>query len=111
MKFYHQKYRSKKPLRRTSRIRKHLILLTLLLILLLLATAFLTGPKSLFKLYSLHQTRQALLQEKERLQKENQALKEEIQKLKQDPREIERVAREKYNLKKKNEDVYIIDPE
>ena len=35
----------------------------------------------------------------------------EIEKLRNDPEYIEKVAREKYNMKKKNEEVHIVEPE
>lgn len=73
--------------------------------------AFFTGNKSVLKLYSLHQERNELITEKERLIVENEKLEEEIQKLQTDKRYIEEVAREKYNFKKKNEEVISIKPE
>lgn len=73
--------------------------------------AFLTGNKSVLKLYTLHQERNELITEKERLIVENKELEEEIQKLQTDKRYIEEVARKKYNFKKKNEEVISIKPE
>lgn len=73
--------------------------------------AFFTGNKSVLKLYSLHQYKNELITEKERLTAENKQLEEQIQKLQTDKRYIEEVAREKYNFKKKNEEVIAIKPE
>ena len=73
--------------------------------------AFLTGNKSVLKLYTLHQERNELVTEKERLIVENKELEEEIQKLQTDKRYIEEVARKKYNFKKKNEEVISIKAE
>jgi cell division protein FtsB len=80
-------------------------------IILLLSFAFLTGSKSLFNLYSLYWQRNELLQEKERLEAENKQLKEEIEKLQNDMKYIEKMAREKYNLKREDEEVYKVTPE
>lgn len=73
--------------------------------------AFFTGNKSVLKLYSLHQQKNELIAEKHRLKSENDKLQEEIKKLQTDKRYIEEVAREKYNFKKKNEDVIIVKSE
>ena len=91
--------------------RKRLLWLIFAAVLLLLSFAFLTGGKSLFNLYSLYQERNELLLEKQRLEAENQRLKEEIEKLQKDMEYIEKVAREKYNLKRDDEEVYKITPE
>lgn len=71
---------------------------------------FFTGNKSLIKLYSLHQQKEKLKQQKQELLKTNKELREEIDKLKNDKKYIEKMAREKYNMKKKNEDVYMVEP-
>ncbi len=84
------------------------ILLTLLAILIV---SFLTGGKSLFNLYGLYRERNELLRDKERLEAENQRLQQEIERLQKDIEEIEKVAREKYNLKRDDEEVYKVTPE
>jgi cell division protein FtsB len=94
-----------------SNRQKRLPLIVLGVIVLLLSFAFLTGSKSLFNLYSLYQERNELLQEKERLEAENKQLKEEIEKLQNDVEYIEKMAREKYNLKREDEEVYKVTPE
>ncbi len=73
--------------------------------------AFFTGPKSLFKLYSLYQERETLTREKMQLQKETKKLDDEIHKLQTDEKYIEKMAREKNKMKKKGEQVYEVDPQ
>ncbi len=83
-----------------------------LLVILLLLTGFFffTGPRSVFKLYTLYQERERLKKDNQALIQENQQLKETIKKLESDLEYIEKVAREKYNLKKENEEVYLVKP-
>ncbi|GAB4369032.1 MAG: hypothetical protein Kow0042_10510 [Calditrichia bacterium] len=69
---------------------------------------FFTGSRSLIELYSLNRERNELIQKKEYLLMQNEQLNEEIQKLQSDEDYIEKIAREKFNMKKKNEDVYLI---
>jgi len=118
MKYYSPKsksgsYRSK-PRRKSTRntaLKRKLRWGIFIVILVLIFISFFTGNKSLFKLYTLYQTRNRLVEEKENLQKETRELKSEIKRLETDLPYIEKKAREKYNFKKKNEKVYIIDPE
>lgn len=49
-------------------------------------------------------------QQKEELIRQQQELEIEIHKLKNDLEYNEQIAREKYNMKKKNEEVYIVEP-
>jgi cell division protein FtsB len=70
---------------------------------------FFTGSQSLFKLFSLHHERNQLQQQKEELIKQNDSLQQEIEKLKKDNKYLEKVAREKYNMKKEKEDVFVVE--
>lgn len=76
---------------------------------LILLFIFFTGSQSLFKLFSLHHERNQLQQQKEELIKQNDSLQQEIEKLRKDDRYLEEVAREKYNMKKEKEDVYVVE--
>lgn len=93
------------------KMRKKLKIWVPLLVLFALAITFLTGNKNLFTLYSLRQTKHQLQVEKQQLINENRELNEQIEKLETDLEFIEKQAREKYNLKRKNEKVYIVSPE
>lgn len=81
------------------------------MILLFIISVFLTGNKSLIQLSSLYRERNELLIEKQNLEAENKRLQEEIERLKKDLEYIEKVAREKYNLKREDEEVYEVVPE
>lgn len=94
-----------------SKKHKRLPWIVLGTVLLLLLFAFFTGGKSLFNLYSLYDERNQLIRDKERLEAENKQLKEEIEKLRKDMEYIEKVAREKYNLKRDDEEVFKVVPE
>lgn len=76
---------------------------------LMLVLVFFTGSKSMIKLFSLRQERNQLLQQKEELLRQNDSLQKEIEKLKHDNQYLEKIAREKYNMKKEKEEVYIIE--
>jgi len=79
------------------------------IIVLIILFIFLTGNRSLLKLYSLHQEHNKLKVQKEKLLEQQQSLEQEIEKLKTDKDYMEKVAREKYNMKKEDEEVYIIE--
>ncbi len=89
---------------------KRLPLWILGVLLVVLLTVFLSGNRSLIKLYSLNKERAVLIKEKQRLETENTRLEAEIKRLQNDIGYIEKVAREKYNLKRENEDVYQVVP-
>ena len=76
---------------------------------LILFFIFFTGSQSLFKLFSLHHERNQLQQQKEELIMQSDSLQHEIEKLRKDDRYLEEVAREKYNMKKEKEDVYVVE--
>ena len=79
------------------------------IIVLIILFIFLTGNRSLLKLHSLHQEYNKLKVQKEKLLEQQKSLEQEIEKLKTDQDYMEKVAREKYNMKKKDEEVYIIE--
>jgi cell division protein FtsB len=98
-------YRNQVPSRKPKKLLRWVlggIIFTVMMI-------FLTGNRSLLKLHSLQQEKQKLEDQRETLIKQNQNLQEEIDKLKNDQEYIEKVAREKYNMKKEGEEVYIIE--
>lgn len=101
----------KKTYRVVTRKPKQISTWILLTLLAILIVSFLTGGKSLFNLYGLYRERNELLRDKERLEAENQRLQQEIERLQKDIEEIEKVAREKYNLKRDDEEVYKVTPE
>lgn len=101
----------KKTYRNAPRKPKQISSWILLALLLILIVSFLTGGKSLFNLYGLYRERNELLRDKARLEAENQRLQQEIERLQKDIEEIEKVAREKYNLKRDDEEVYKVTPE
>ncbi len=72
--------------------------------------AFFTGSKSILKLFALQQEREKLENQKQELVRENEALESEIEKLKNDEKYIEKIAREKFNMKKKDEEIYLVEP-
>lgn len=78
---------------------------------LFILVVFLTGSKSFIKLFGLYRERQELMVEKERLEAENQQLLREIDQLQNNLDYVEKVAREKYNLKREDEEVYEIAPQ
>ena len=106
---YHNRKTASKKYRKKPAKYKGILRWIFLFILVILFFVFFTGNKSLFKLYSLQQTENKLLKERQELLEENEELTEEIHKLKKDQKYIEKVAREKHNMKKKDEDIYIID--
>ena len=90
---------------------RYLPLWILMAVVVFLLFAFLTGSRSVFRLYDLYQQRTELLLEKQALEAENQKLQEQIEKLQHDLEYIEKIARERYNLKREDEDIYKILPE
>lgn len=70
---------------------------------------FFTGNRSLLKLYALHQQKMQLQHQKEKLIEKKNRLSTEVKHLKNDSGYIEKIAREKFNMRKKNEEIYIIE--
>jgi cell division protein FtsB len=58
--------------------------------------------------YQYYSQKKALEREKAYFTSEISRMEKEIQALQSDPNEIQRIAREKYQMKKDNEDVYVI---
>lgn len=101
--------RARKKNARNSR-RANLLPWVILAVVVVLFFVFFTGSQSLTKLYDLKQKERSLSERKQRLLQENDTLEQQIRKLKSDEKYQEKVAREKFNMKKKDEDVYIIEP-
>jgi cell division protein FtsB len=83
---------------------------------LFLSTAFLVftsmlGDKSLFQLHRLHLERETWIKENSRQAQENEGLEKKILAAREDLFIVEKIAREDLGLVKKNEVVYLFDPE
>ena len=102
--------RKTKYYRKKDTSRRGILRWILLAILIALFLAFFTGRKSLLRLYSLYQEKKSLEKQKEELIKESERIKDEIYKLETDDKYLEKVAREKYNMKKEDEEIYQIEP-
>jgi len=64
----------------------------------------------LYSYYKIEKKSNILVEENKRLLQEKAALEKEIDLLMHDKIYLERVAREKYGMLKKNEEVYYLDP-
>ncbi|WP_417909178.1 FtsB family cell division protein [Candidatus Electronema sp. PJ] len=84
-------------------------LLPIVFILALLLLAFAPG-RSLRSYMQVKQKTEVMRLDNERLQQETAQLREEIRLLKHDVKYLEKIAREKYGMLKKNEEVYYVDP-
>jgi cell division protein FtsB len=62
----------------------------------------------LFSQYQYRQQVNKLKQEREFYQKETDKVKKDLDELTSDPKKLEKFAREKYLMKKENEDVFVI---
>jgi len=76
----------------------------------LLIVVFFTGSQSLIKLYQLKEQEAHLRKLRQSYIQQNDSLEQEIHRLKNDVEYQEKVAREKFNMKKKGEEVYIVEP-
>jgi cell division protein FtsB len=74
------------------------------ILILVILTIFLSGNRSLLKLYSLHNEKNDLQKQKESVIQQKNQLEEEIHKLETDEQYLEGVAREEFNMKKKGEE-------
>lgn len=85
----------------------------ILLIILLSGVFFLLfAPRcSLYSYYKIEKKSNRLIEENKRLLEEKAALEKEIDLLLHDKAYLEKMAREKYGLLKKNEEVYYLDPQ
>ncbi len=95
---------------KSSRSPRALFLLVLVALLLFLGVVFLSGNRSLVTLYVISQKRNHLMKERDQLRAENSRLRQRIHELQENLRAIEEVAREQYNLKKPNEEVFDVRP-
>ncbi|WP_446009401.1 FtsB family cell division protein [Candidatus Electrothrix sp.] len=66
---------------------------------------------SLYSYYKIEKKSNRLAEENKRLRLEKAALEKEIDQLLHDKNYLEKVAREKYGLLKKNEEVYYLEPQ
>jgi cell division protein DivIC len=108
------KYSGKKKrtqLRTKPFTRKGVLRWVLAVIFIGLFLIFFTGNKSLFRLYSLHKEEEKLQKQHDNLLQQNRELENEINNLKTDQKYLEKVAREKYNMKKEGEEIYVVEPE
>ncbi len=78
------------------------------IVLLVLYFLFLAGSHNFPRYWRQRAQKKQLLQEIDSLQAQKEHLKKEANRLKTDPDYIEKIAREKYNMKKKGEKVYRI---
>ncbi|MHB2149068.1 FtsB family cell division protein [Calditrichota bacterium LG25] len=69
---------------------------------------FFSGPRSVIQYFRQTTYKKSLQKEIQSLKNEKQSLKKEAERLKNDLDYIEKIAREKYNMKKKDEKVYKI---
>jgi len=79
-------------------------------VVLFIGFVFFSGPKSLIKLYVLLEQKEQLVRSREELKQRIVELNMEEQRLKTDTTYIEKLAREKYGLKRIDEDVVMINP-
>jgi cell division protein FtsB len=84
-------------------------LLLAALILALLFLAFAPG-RSLYSLRQVHRQAETVTEENKTLLRETVQLNEEIRLLQHDERYLEQLAREKYGMLRKNEEVYYVSP-
>lgn len=64
----------------------------------------------LFSQYQYHQQVNALKQQRDFYQKETDQVNKDLDELTSDPQKLEKFAREKYLMKKDNEDIFVIVP-
>jgi len=95
--------------RYTKLVKQHSGLFTLAAVALIIITIFLFADRGLIHFYNSYRDKQNLLEEIEQLEKKKEQLLIEIEKLENDPQEIEKIAREKYNMKKKDEKIYQVE--
>ncbi len=69
---------------------------------------FFSGPRSVIQYFRQAAYKKSLEEQIQSLQHEKESLKKEAERLKNDLDYIEKIAREKYNMKKKDEKVYKI---
>lgn len=92
-------------------LKKHSGLLTFALFLAVVIASFIFADRGTFNFYKAHSEKEALEEEIKKLEAKRDSLLIEQERLTNDPTYIEKVAREKYNMKKKDETVYKIEVE
>jgi cell division protein FtsB len=110
-----QRKRTNRPKRRQSSglgLRERVVFRRVLLTVLLSGVFFLLfAPRcSLYSYYRIEKKSNRLVEENKRLLQEKAALEKEIDLLVHDTAYLEKVARGKYGMLKKNEEVYYLDP-
>ena len=108
--------RTNRPKRRQSNglsLKEKRIFRRVLLTFLLAGSVFLLlAPRcSLYSYYKMEKKSNRLVEENKRLLEEKAALEKEIDLLLHDKTYLEKVAREKYGMLKKNEEVYYLSPQ
>ncbi|MCI5163384.1 MAG: septum formation initiator family protein [Candidatus Electrothrix sp. AX5] len=111
-----QRKRTNRPKRRQSKglsLKERLVFRRVILTVLLSGGFFLLfAPRcSLYSYYKIEKKSNRLVEENKRLLQEKAALEKEIDLLMHDKTYLEKVAREKYGMLKKNEEVYYLDPQ
>ena len=94
-------------LKRVSQ-KKRIKLFISVFILALIASYFMIGDRGTIKLISFYNQKEKLTKEINQIESENKKLESFKHDLENDPNTIEKVAREKYKMKKKGEQVYQI---
>lgn len=110
-----QRPRINRPKRRQSKglsLKEKKIFRRVLLTFFLAGSFFLLfAPRcSLYSYYKMEKKSNRLVEENKRLLEEKAALEKEIDLLLHDKEYLEKIAREKYGMLKKNEEVYYLDP-
>lgn len=98
----------KKQSRRSNTPQKYGKVLLSLLIVGAVVALFVAGPRNIFQYYRSKQDKSRLQREIKELKLKKARLDSELTLLAKDPDYLEKLAREKYNMKKKGEKVYKI---
>jgi len=102
-----KKYQSRST-QKTKRKKSSYIFIIIFLVLIYL---FIQGDQGFFRYIKLREEKQQLLIKIEELKQENSTLYKEIDLLRNNYRYIEKIARERHQMGKKGEKVYIISPQ
>ena len=102
------------PVKRNPKKKLNLKIIRLgigLFALVLILFLFISGPRGTWQLYRTDREKQKLVDEIQELELRKTELDSERTRLLNDPKYIEKIAREKYNMKKKGEKVFKIEKE
>lgn len=102
------------PIKRNPKIKLNPLIIRLgiaLIVIVLIIFVFISGPRGTWQLYQTDKEKQNLMDDIRDLELKKAELDSERTLLLNDPEYIEKVAREKYNMKKKGEKVYKIEKE